>query len=146
MWKRNIDADKLEQSGDFVLFVFFDGFSVSQNSGYGLDLRDEGYKTMPEVVNISDVEEDIELGLLWQTAPAWWDRQHCSIYQWERVYRISPWIFLRSRGVGVGAGVVDIALRCMWDRGLDITEYPSTFIPFSSLHETGSSDHFPVPY
>ena len=55
-------------------------------------------------------------------------------------------MFLRSRGVGVGAGVVDIALRCMWDRGLDITEYPSTFIPFSSLHETGSSDHFPVPY
>lgn len=50
--------------------MFFDGFSVSQNSGYGLDLRDEGYKTMPEVVNISDVEEDIELGLLWQTAPA----------------------------------------------------------------------------
>ena len=52
----------------------------SQDLGYGLDLRDEVYKSMPEVVNIIDIEEDIELCLLWQTAPAR-DRHHCSICQ-----------------------------------------------------------------
>ena len=30
----------------------------------------------------------------------------------------------------VGAGV-DIVLRCMWDRELNVSECPSTFIPFS---------------
>ena len=60
--------------------MVFDGFSVNQDLGYGLDLRDEGYKVMPEVVNIIDIEEDIELCLLWKTAPAR-DRQRCSICQ-----------------------------------------------------------------
>ena len=60
--------------------MFIDGFSVNQDLGYGLDLRDEVYKAMPEVVNIIDIEEDIELCLLWQTAPAR-DRHHCSICQ-----------------------------------------------------------------
>ena len=60
--------------------MVFDGFSVNQNLGYGLDFGDEGYKAMPEVVNIIDIEEDIELCLLWQTAPAR-DRQRYSICQ-----------------------------------------------------------------
>jgi len=54
----------------FILLVVFDGFSVLQDSGYGLDERDEGYKVMPEFLNINDFEEDIGLCLLWQTAPA----------------------------------------------------------------------------
>ena len=43
-------------------------------------MRDEGYKAMPEFLDINDIEEDIVLGLLWQTAPVR-DRQHSSIYQ-----------------------------------------------------------------
>ena len=50
--------------------MVMDGLSVIQDSGYGLDERDEDYKVLPEFRNISDTEEDIELCLLWQTAPA----------------------------------------------------------------------------
>ena len=49
--------------------MVIDGISILQDSGYGLDERDEGYKVMPEFRNINDIEEDIELCLLWQTAP-----------------------------------------------------------------------------
>jgi len=48
--------------------VVIDGLSVFQDSGYGLDVRDEGYKVMSELRNINDFEEDIELCLLWKTA------------------------------------------------------------------------------
>jgi hypothetical protein len=50
--------------------VVIDGLSVFQDSGYGLDERDEGYKVVPERINIVNFEEDIELCLLWQTASA----------------------------------------------------------------------------
>jgi hypothetical protein len=50
--------------------MVIDGISVLQDSGYGLDERDERYKVMPKFRNINDIEEDIELCLLWQTAPA----------------------------------------------------------------------------
>ena len=109
VWNRNIDADQCNQPGAFILLVVIDGLSVFQDSGYGLDERDEGYKVVSERLNIVDFEEDIELCLLWQTASAW-DRQYCFICQWEIVYRISPWILSRLRGVGVGAGV-DIVIR-----------------------------------
>jgi hypothetical protein len=68
--KRNIDADQRDQTGEFLLLVVVDGISVLQDSGYGLDERDERYKVMPKFCNINDIEEDIELCLLWQTAPA----------------------------------------------------------------------------
>jgi len=38
--------------------------------GYGFDERDEAFKLFPEFLNIDDIEEGIELCLLWQTAPA----------------------------------------------------------------------------
>jgi hypothetical protein len=66
---RKIDADQRDQTREFFLLVVIDGISVLQDSGYGLDERDEGYKVMPEFRNINDLEEDIELCLLWQTAP-----------------------------------------------------------------------------
>jgi hypothetical protein len=68
--KRNIDAVQRDQTREFLLLVVIDGISVLQDLGYGLDERDEGYKVMPECRNINDIEEDIELCLLWQTAPA----------------------------------------------------------------------------
>jgi hypothetical protein len=39
--------------------VVIDVLSILQDSGYGLDVRDEGYKAMPEFLNINDIEEDI---------------------------------------------------------------------------------------
>ena len=70
MRKRNIDTVQLDQPGEFFLLVVIDGFSVLQDSGYGLDVRDEAYKLFLEFRNISDGKEDIELCLLWQTASA----------------------------------------------------------------------------
>ena len=111
MRNRNIDADQLEPPGALILLVVIDGFSVLQDLGYGRDERDEAYKVLSEFCNISDFEEGIELCLLWKTASAL-DRQHCSNRQWEIVYKISPWMLLRSRVVGL-----DIVLCCMWEVG-----------------------------
>lgn len=69
MRKRNIDADQSDQPGEFFLLVIIDGLSVLQDSGYGLDERDELYKVLPEFRNVNDIEEDVKLRLLWQTAP-----------------------------------------------------------------------------
>ena len=46
------------------------GLTVFQHSGYGLDKRDEFFKVIPEFRDIKDIEEDVVLCLLWETAPA----------------------------------------------------------------------------
>jgi hypothetical protein len=53
----------------FFLLVVIDGLSVLQDSSYSLDVRDEGYKAMPEFLNMNDIEEEKELCPLWQTTP-----------------------------------------------------------------------------
>ena len=70
VWKRNVDADQCDQPRELLLLVVFNGFSVYQDLGYSLDDRDEGHKVMPEFGDIKDIEEDIELSLLWEATPA----------------------------------------------------------------------------
>ena len=50
---------------------------------------------------------------------------YCSICELQSPYRISPWMFVRSRG---GVGGVDIGLMCMWVQRLDTSPL---FIPFA---------------
>lgn len=50
--------------------MFIDSFSVFQDLSHGLDERDEFHKVLPEFGYIKDIEEDIVLRLLWETAPA----------------------------------------------------------------------------
>ena len=70
MRQREIDADECDISGEFFPLVVLDGFSVLQDLGYGRDERNEGDKGFLEFRNISDIEENIELSLLWKAAPA----------------------------------------------------------------------------
>jgi hypothetical protein len=45
--------------------VVVDGFSVLQDLVYGRDERNEAFKVLLECRYINDIEEDIELCLLW---------------------------------------------------------------------------------
>jgi len=68
--KGDVNTDHLDEAWKLLLLVVVDGIAILQDSVDSLNERNEFVKILPEFLDIGDVEEDIELGLLREAAPA----------------------------------------------------------------------------
>lgn len=65
-----IHADEVDESRKLLPLVIVDSIAILQDTIDSLDERYEFVEVYSEFLGIGDVEEDIELGLLWKAAPA----------------------------------------------------------------------------
>jgi hypothetical protein len=68
--KGYIHADEVDQARKLLLLVIVDSIAIFQDTFDSLDERYEFVEVYSEFLDIGDVEEDVELGLLWKAAPA----------------------------------------------------------------------------
>jgi hypothetical protein len=68
--KGYIHADEVDQARKLLLLVIVDSIAIFQDTFDSLDERYEFVEVYSEFLDIGDVEEDVELGLLRKAAPA----------------------------------------------------------------------------
>lgn len=104
MRKGDVDARKRNEAGKFLLLVVIDSLAIFKDTSHCLDKWDKLVEVLPELCDIDNVEDDIELSLLGKATPID-NGQQCTSSNNDESYKISPWMLLRSRGgVGVGTG------------------------------------------
>lgn len=85
--------------------VIVDGFTVCDDLGYTLDVRDQPFQVLPEFDNIGDLEEIKSFGLFWKASSRSYVLQLIPIQkEQETTDKISPWIASSFNALGGVAG------------------------------------------
>jgi hypothetical protein len=69
MGKGDVDARKRNEARKFLLLVVVDSLAIFKDTSHCLDEWDQLVEVLPELCDIDNVEDDIELGLLGKATP-----------------------------------------------------------------------------
>lgn len=69
MRKGDVDARKRNEAGKFLLLVVIDSLAIFKDTSHCLDKWDKLVEVLPELCDIDNVEDDIELSLLGKATP-----------------------------------------------------------------------------